>query len=108
MTQTAYSASRWLILSVRRNRADYEAGELDARLAIREPSLAAGEIAVRLNLEVPRAFFETPALRVNVKLEGEPQAAEVDVTAVEEAIRKGTDLKVSVTMDPDPDFEVKP
>lgn len=63
-----------------------------ARVAARKPSTRADQVAIRLELALPRGLFERPALTARIQMDGE--AAPLEITAetaaaVEDAIRAG-------------------
>lgn len=74
-----YTAAFWLCLKVKQR--GY--GTLIGRLAQRSPSLEAGEIAIELQVDVPRALFQRPTLRAKVQIPDGAMPATIDATVVD-------------------------
>lgn len=74
----AYESTFWLCFKVKQR--GYPS--LAPRLAIRRPSLDAGEVAVEMTVALPRALFTRPALRARIEVpEGAaPPVISADVT----------------------------
>ena len=43
-------------------------GKLNARLTQKQPALQAGEVAMELNIEIPKALFKRPSLRADIAI----------------------------------------
>lgn len=46
-------------------------GKLNARLTQKQPALRAGEIAMELTVQVPKALFKRPTLRAEIEIPGD-------------------------------------
>lgn len=81
--------------------------KLGARLATRRPALAAGEVCLRLTVELPSALFARPALeaRITVPEGSAPAAISAEVKAnIADELSKQLGMRVEVTSAADVEF----
>lgn len=72
---------------------------LKARLATKPPSLAPGERAVRINVEVPDALFLTPAIEARVIVPESAVSAPVIKAAVLDNIQQLVEQQLGVKLE---------
>ena len=82
---------------------------LQGRLTARTPALARNELALELNIRIPRALFEKPALQASITVPNDAPVGSQVITAemadnVADLLRQQTGLHVSVSV---PDVGVK-
>lgn len=70
------------------------------RVSSTYPKLESNEIVMRLQLEIPKGYFERPTLQAKISLpDVEPQTIEADaVHQVEEMIKEGLGINVNLTI----------
>lgn len=68
------------------------------RLTKRAPSMDMGEVAAKMSLEIPDAYFRRPQFTINAVVEStKEQPAEVDIVVAENALRETTGLNLRIT-----------
>lgn len=93
---------KYLVVKGKKNR--YSGLSAQVRLVEREPSLAGDEVAVRVLIEIPDAFFKRPTLLAEMKIPDEAVPTiklTPEVTDnVEKLIKEGTGLEMKVSLVP--------
>lgn len=92
-----YSTTFWLCLKPAKR--GYR--DLGARLVQKSPALDVGEIAIELNVTVPRALFQRPALRAKVVVpdDASPPVINAEVTDnIAAVLREQLGLRVEVSV----------
>lgn len=70
------------------------------RISKTYPKLEANEIVIRLNLEIPKVYFEKPTLQAKIalpKIEAQKIEAET-ISEIEEHIKQGLGVNVNLTL----------
>lgn len=100
---------KYLVIKGKKGRYSYSGVSAQVRLVEREPSLAGDEVAVRLVIDIPDAFFKRPTLTAELAIPSEavPQTKLTpEVTDnVEKLIKEGTGLDMKVSIVPYKDEE---
>ena len=91
----------WLIIKRGDKRDNWPGHRYDPSVRVRagEPDLAKNERAIRMELTVPTAIFETPQLHALISIaDPEQQPATIDVTAAAEAVKQAIGMDVEITV----------
>lgn len=88
------STTCYLVVEARKNRSfpQLTPSLHVVRVAARKPSTGADQVAIRLELALPRGLFERPALTAVIQMDGDAAPLEISAetaAAVEDAIRAG-------------------
>ncbi|MDH4746644.1 hypothetical protein OMP43_21695 [Sphingomonas sp. CBMAI 2297] len=89
----------WLIVKRGEQRPGWPVGHRftpAVRVKAGEPDLAKNERAVRVEMNVPTAIFETPALHALINIESPQQLVSIDVAAAAEAVKQATGMDVEI------------
>lgn len=88
----------WLIVKRGDARAGWPQHRYNPTVRVKagEPDLAKNERAVRVEMNVPTAIFETPALRALINIESPQQVVSIDVAAAAEAVKQATGMDVEI------------
>lgn len=80
----------------------YHTGKAKVRVSINKPTLAPNEVAIALNLEIPVALFQRPALKVDLNIPAERAPFVITPiirTNIAEAIRAATGMDISISVE---------
>ena len=72
--------------------------ELAARLAVRQPSLRPGEVALQLSVSVPKSLFARPTLHASVTVPADQVSQPVITAEVSENIAAALSQQLGVTV----------
>lgn len=72
------------------------------RISHRQPSLETGEVAIQVNVSLPRVLFQKPILKASVTVPADglsPAVVEADViNNIEDTIRQNLGIEMTITL----------
>src|SRR3954466_14377131 len=107
MKDNTYKASCFLVIGMNVQLNSFSelraAGKPSFRTAVKKPSTAKNEIAIKLDIDLPLALFTRPELTASIVVPPEKQPYQIDADVqhrIAESVRESTGLDVRISVEP--------